>query len=294
MKKILFISLVFSIVSCFVSCGSDSDDENITIPKYGGTCYIDGIYYKLNNGDKTAAVTKSPKDKYNGGDMVITSPIYYNGIEYDVKSIEREAFMNCIYLTSIVIPNSVTRIERYAFTNCERLTSITIPESVVKIDRDVFSDYLKKIIINSNTLVSKDYKKTSLVDCFTNQSIEEVVLGDKVTRIGDGAFALFHNLTTIYIPNSVTSIGKEAFSFCWYMKSVTIPESVTSIGNGAFSGCAELKDVYCYAEQVPEAGTDMLDWFTYKKATLHVPATSIDAYKNANQWKRFSRIVAIE
>ena len=133
-----------------------------------------------------------------------------------------------------------------------------------------------------------------MIDCFTNQSIEEVILGDKVTRIGDYAFDLFKKLTTIYIPNSVTSIGERAFSFCWYMKSVTIPESVTSIGNGAFECCDELTNVYCYAEQVPEAGTDMLDWITYKKATLHVPATSIDAYKNANEWKRFSKIVAIE
>ena len=294
MKKLLLISFVLTVVSCFVSCGSDSDDEKVTEPKYGGTCCINGIYYKLNNGDKTAAVTKSPRDKYDGGDVVIPSSINNNGIEYDVKSIEREAFMSCIYLTSIVIPNSVTRIEQNAFTNCERLTSITIPESVVKIDRDVFSDYLKKIIINSNTLVSKDYKTSSLVDCFTNQSIKEVILGDKVTRIGDYAFSLFHNLTTIYIPNSVTSIGEGAFNMCWHMKSVTIPESVTSIGNGAFASCDELTNVYCYAEQVPEAGTDMLNWFTYEKATLHVPATSIDAYKNANQWKRFSKIVAIE
>lgn len=294
MKKLFLISFVLTVVSCFVSCGSDSDDEKGTKPKYGGTCCINGIYYNLNNNDKTAAVIKSPRDKYDGGDVVIPSSINNNGIEYDVKSIEREAFMSCIYLTSIVIPNSVTRIEQNAFTNCERLTSITIPESVVKIDRDVFSDYLKKIIINSNTLVSKDYKKTSLVDCFSNQSIEEVILGDKVTRIGDYAFSLFHNLTTIYIPNSVTSIGEGAFNMCWYMKSVTIPESVTSIGNGAFECCDELTNVYCYAEQVPEAGTDMLDGFTYKKATLHVPATSIDAYKNANQWKRFSKIVAIE
>ena len=91
MKKILFISLVFSIVSCFVSCGSDSDDENITIPKYGGTCYIDGIYYKLNNGDKTAAVTKSPKDKYNGGMWEPTGGLAISG-ETSIQAIKSELY----------------------------------------------------------------------------------------------------------------------------------------------------------------------------------------------------------
>ena len=294
MKKQTSIGIIFSLVICLLGCGSDSDDGNGTGLKLSGTCCIDGIYYNLNNNDNTAAVTKSPRDKYNGGDMVIPSTINNNGIEYVVKSIEREAFMDCIYLTSIVIPNSVTSIGVYAFMGCKKLTSITIPESVVKIGRLAFSNDLKKIIIESKSLVSKDYKGSAFVECFLNQSIEEVILGDKVTRIGNSAFSRFINLTTIYIPNSVTSIGEKAFYSCWNMNSVTIPESVTSIGNGAFESCYELKDVYCYAEQVPEAGTDMLDWFTYKKATLHVPATSIDAYKNANQWKRFSEIVAIE
>jgi len=133
-----------------------------------------------------------------------------------------------------------------------------------------------------------------LIDCFTNQSIEEVILGDKVTRIGNSAFFRFNKLTAINIPNSVKSIGEYAFDECWNMTSITIPENITNIGNYAFASCDKLTNVYCYAEQVPEAGTDMLNWFTYEKATLHVPATSIDAYKNANQWKRFSRIVAIE
>lgn len=294
MKKLLLISFVLTVVSCFVSCGSDSDDEKGTKPKIGGTCCINGIYYNLNNNDNTAAVTKSPRDKYNGGDIVIPSTINNNGIEYVVKSIEREAFMDCIYLTSIVIPNSVTSIGVYAFMGCKKLTSITIPESVVKIGRQAFSNDLKKIIIESNSLVSKDYKGSAFVECFLNQSIEEVILGDKVTRIGNSAFGQFIHLTTIHIPNSVTSIGNDAFYSCWNLTSITIPASVTSIGNNAFSGCSNLTDVYCYAEQVPETGANMFDWTTYRTATLHVPATSIDVYKNAYEWKRFSQIVTIE
>ena len=31
----------------------------------------------------------------------------------------------------------------------------------------------------------------------------------------------------------------------------------------------------------------------YKNATLHVPAISLEAYKNANLWKDFKSIVAL-
>ena len=66
------------------------------------------------------------------------------------------------------------------------------------------------------------------------QSILSVVIEDKVTNIGNGAFVMCNNLTSITIPNSVTVIGNCAF---WMsgLSSITIPNSVTSIGGYAFS-----------------------------------------------------------
>ena len=43
------------------------------------------------------------------------------------------AFRDCASLTSITIPNSVTKIDKYAFLGCTSITSITIPESVTTI-----------------------------------------------------------------------------------------------------------------------------------------------------------------
>ena len=48
------------------------------------------------------------------------------------------AFRDCLYLTSIKIPDSVERIGKRAFSNCESLTSILIPESVMKISKSSF------------------------------------------------------------------------------------------------------------------------------------------------------------
>ena len=58
-----------------------------------------------------------------------------------------------------------------------------------------------------------------------------------VTAIGNSAFALCDELTSVTIPNSITSIGNSAFYYCHRLTSVTIPNSVTTIGDKAFCYC---------------------------------------------------------
>ena len=85
---------------------------------------IDGIYYDLDEGAKTATVTfqetlinhdfplpiSYPKSDYSGP-VNIPSTVKYNGVKYNVTSIGSGAFFGCSSLTSVTIPNSVTRIE---------------------------------------------------------------------------------------------------------------------------------------------------------------------------------------
>ena len=70
----------------------------------------------------------------------------------------------------------------------------------------------------------------------------DVVIPDSVTSIGEKAFWVCSNLTSITIPNSVTSIGESAFAGCSGLTSISIPDSVTSIGKFAFCGCNGLTD----------------------------------------------------
>ena len=47
------------------------------------------------------------------------------GLDSNLTTIDRSAFMNCSALTKIVIPSSVVFIGAYAFNGCSSLTSAT-------------------------------------------------------------------------------------------------------------------------------------------------------------------------
>ena len=92
----------------------------------------------------------------------------------------------------------------------------------------------------------------------------------------------------------MTSIGKYAFAYCYSLTSVTIPNSVTWIGEYAFRRCVKLKNVYCYAETVPNTVTNAFYDSNVESATLHVPASAINVYKITSPWKSFGTIKTLD
>ena len=139
------------------------------------------------------------------------------------------------------------------------------------------------------------YSVTSIGEgAFAYCSLTDITIPESVTSIGSEAFCDCRSLTTITIPEGVTSIGYQAFNCCTSLTAITIPASVTSIGNFAFYGCSSLTDVYCNAEEIPDADTETFDFSYIENATLHVPASAMDEYKNTFPWSSFGTIKAIE
>ena len=217
-------------------------------------CKVDGIYYDLNNDDKTASVTymglytSDNKDAYVGN-IIIPESITYSGTTYSVTSIGDNAFWGCSGLTSVTIPNSVSYIGEAAFASCSGLTSVTIPNSVSYIGEAAFggcSGLTSVTVDKNNGTYDSRNNCNAIIHTSTNKLIvgcNNTIIPNSVTSIGDNAFLVCSGLTSVTIPNSVTSIGKYAFYNCSGLTSVTIPNSVTSIGYGAFGGCSGLTSV---------------------------------------------------
>ena len=142
------------------------------------------------------------------------------------------------------------------------------------------------------------YTVTSIGDsAFDNcYDLVSVTLPNSLTSIGKGAFWNCSGLTSIKIPEGITSIKDKTFYGCSNLTTVILPSTITSIGHWAFADCPALFDVYCYAKDVPSADDEafMLSYEQAMSATLHLPASSIDAYKWTSPWPFFWKVVAIE
>ena len=171
-------------------------------------------------------------------------------IPSSVTTICKGAFSSCIGLTAIITGSGVTTIGNHAFNNCSGLTSITIGSNVTSIGVCAFDGCsgLSSIIVEKGNSIyhSQD-------NCLIETSTKTMMLGcqnsviptnGSVTTIGDDAFSLCTNLTSIIIPSCVSSIRRYAFYLCSGLTTITIPDSVYSIGECAFEGCIGLTSIH--------------------------------------------------
>ena len=287
---------------------------------------VDGIYYSLFPEKNEAKVMVSPSG-YSGS-VNIPEKFTYEGVEYSVTCIGALAFNSFgeySNLTSVTIPNSVNRIEPEAFGGCSNLTSVNIPNSVTEIAYGAFDRCNGLTSVHITDLeawcrISFGSHDANPLYCahhlyLNGEEVKDLVIPNSVTSLGMCAFESCSGLTSLTIPNSVTSIEKYAFAECSGLTSVSIPNSLTSIGTGIFEGCSSLtsvtipnsvtsigayafancsnlEEVYCIAENVPVLFSPFQNCHL-ENITLYVPAASLDAYRNAEQWKDFGNIVAL-
>ena len=123
-------------------------------------------------------------------------------------------------ITSVVIPNTVTRIGAGAFGGNADLIMVVLPNSITTIEQGVFAgcQKLRSITIpNSVTTINER--------AFMNSGLTSVTLPNRLTTIGDNAFA--HNqLSAIELPSTLRTIGERAF-FDNKLTNLTIPNGIT-------------------------------------------------------------------
>lgn len=253
----------------------------ITILAFAYDCYYNGIYYDIDDINKTAIVTHDGNPNtsnsycgYLGKSYSIPSAItpFGGNQKYVVIAIADSAFYRAIQMVSVTIPNSITSIGNSAFYGC-KITSITIPNSVTSIGSRAF-EYctgLKSVKIPNSVTSIDDY---AFQECTGLTSLE---IGTGVTSLGYRAFSRCTGLASVYIsdisawcnfefelgsnplyyaenlylnnekvtdlviPEGVDSIKSYVFHNCLSLTSITIPNSVISIGVSAFSYCTNLK-----------------------------------------------------
>lgn len=97
----------------------------------------------------------------------------------------------------------------------------------------------------------------------------------------------------LVIGNNVTAIGENAFAGISTLKKVTIGESVKTIGEQAFYNCVNLETIFNYRPTPTNAYSTAFDGVDKFACSLYVLPSSIDMYKNASVWRDFYYTYAI-
>jgi len=245
-----------------------------------------------------------------------------------VIAIGEEAFVGCSGFTGpLVLPNSVTTIGRAVFSNCPGFTSITFPDNLITISYSAFRNCsgLNSLTLPNNLDTISSYAFygcTALTSfnpgpnlsfigyqAFRNcYSLSSVTLPDHLSNLGMDAFSNCVALTSITIPANLTYFGSFAFDGCTGLNSVTVESStigmgafygctnitsltlgpgVSSIDDNAFSSCAVLTEIWAMPNTPPTLGSNVFGNVP-TDATVHVPCRSVDAYRSASGWSRFT------
>lgn len=246
------------------------------------TAEIDGIWYYLDDKNKTAEVTCN-SGGYGGcysGDVVIPNTVSYNGNIYSVTEIGNSAFYNCSSLTSITIPNSVTTIGNYVFRDCSSLTSVTWN---AKNCGDF--EYKNTPFYYMNYDNPNDYKIFDIRDQITS-----FTFGDSVERIPANLCYGMENLSSVVIPHSVTEIGESAFGGCGKLRIVEIGNSLETIRRSAFSGCTAIYSISIDAIIPPIVESSTFSSVS-RTAQIKVPCNAVAAYQASTYWNEFTNYI---
>ncbi|MBQ9556020.1 MAG: leucine-rich repeat domain-containing protein [Muribaculaceae bacterium] len=272
-----------SVSTCFNNCGNlasvNFSNGSASISKSFNNCG------NLESVDFSNAVTKVSgfNDCENltsinlSGVEYIGEPAYIDEWDSNNDRLEELAFSNCPNLTEVNFPNTVKRI--IGFNNCTGLTSINIPSSVTELTYLEWGPcaYARPFYGCSNItsiIVDKDnpvYDSRNGCNAIIETESNSLIAGCKTT----------------VIPNSVTSIGRYAFTGSG-ITSIVIPGSVNSVEG--FVDCTDLTSITCESTTPPYCG--LWDGL-YEQATLYVPSSALQDYKNAWGWRSFLNIVGI-
>jgi len=175
-------------------------------------------------------------------------------LPYKLKSIESKAFINCIKLSYISIPDSVTDIQNDSFYNCNNLKDIKCkPEIKERLIKHLKIKEDKYIIKKSD--LSFYYTITSLeipYKCKIEEGALKELISLKAIKCNPAVLRLLpldknnsNNIVYLIIQDKTVKLTKNMFEFYQNLIFISIPLSVQYIEPGCFDNCPKIRVVQC-------------------------------------------------
>lgn len=148
---------------------------------------------------------------------------------------KNSSFVNCKTLKSVILPEKLEEIPANLFKGCSALTTLVIPNTVTKIGTDAFKE-------SGLTQITLPESLTTIeASAFYKTKLETITIPKNVTKIPTDCFYQCENLIRAMFPNTLTTIDARAFRGCSNLANIDIPTSLETIGIGALGDCKNLK-----------------------------------------------------
>ena len=143
------------------------------------------------------------------------------------------------YIESVLLPAGVSVIKAEAFADCKNLRTVILPaDANIGLSQDVFKGCTRlREVANSERISS--IGDLAFADCTALQRID---LGKDLRRIGEGAFANCRSLTSVALPEGLREIGDGAFVGCQELAFYTAPDTLSKLSEEMFLDCVSLRE----------------------------------------------------
>ena len=234
--------------------------------------------------------------KYTGSDTICRVPETLDG--RTVVSIEgklnESAFMECVNLQYVLLPNTIQSVGQFAFFKCDSLIGVSLPESLTSIGYSAFRDCVSledivfpdtitfigrsafgNCLLLEHLTLSENLETLSASAFAGCRALTSVILPDSLTYIDHCVFDGCSSITNISLPTNLKKIGWAAFRNCSSLSSLVLPDGLIEIEFEAFDGCRKLKYLYIPASSIEEIGVNEGISFAFDESiTLVCPENS--------------------
>lgn len=257
------------------------------------------------------------------GAVTIPASVTHEGKTYTVTYVRRILGTT---ITSVSLPETITRIGSLAFWNCSSLERLDIPQNVESIGGGILSGDCNKVmeitVANENNhfkvrdgmLISADGEtmyayaygraeqyltipstvknlESSLFE--GNIYLKNVDISPNVTKLPSRLFQDCAALEKVNIHDQIKEFGTFVFSGCESLKQVCFPVGLKKIYPSNFEGCRAIESI-SVRQAVPLAiEPDYFPDEVYENAILYIPKGRKASFDSEPGWGRFRNITEI-
>lgn len=231
-----------------------------------------------------------------------------------VSDIKTYAFYNCQKLTGINLPEGLKNIRSAAFVTTN-ITDFSLPASLEQLSGSAFNNtpwynaqpdglvYLRndiayrlkgelplgtKLEVRSGTTILAG----SVFSGMASESIAAVDLPNSLLTIGENAFSMCTELTSLKLPGELSYIGASCFDGCTKLGTLNLPASLKFMGDMAFYNCSGLDSLFVFTANPLQVESTTFWNANNSNCVLYVPQGAVNAYSSwaALGWNTFAKI----